>query len=139
MLTGLSCTKGVWYIYDWDTGSSILRTDLVKSCLQALPACSLVNSKGVESTLCKVPRPCARVLTLRHAPTSRQHEVRASRRLYAGDGSCSRDYWRAWRIRDCRCAGCSEKFVVGAGCVGGKKKEWMRCFLDELKSFRYQR
>ena len=21
---GLSCTKGVWYIYDWDTGSSIL-------------------------------------------------------------------------------------------------------------------
>ena len=24
MLAGLSCTKGVWYIYDWDTGSSIL-------------------------------------------------------------------------------------------------------------------
>ena len=22
--TGLSCTKGVWYTYDWDTGSSIL-------------------------------------------------------------------------------------------------------------------
>ena len=22
--TGLSCTKGVWYIYVWDTGSSIL-------------------------------------------------------------------------------------------------------------------
>ena len=21
---GLSCTKGVWYIYAWDTGSSIL-------------------------------------------------------------------------------------------------------------------
>ena len=25
-------------------------------------------------------------------------------RLYAGDGSCSRDLWRAWRIRDCRSA-----------------------------------
>ena len=24
MLAGLSCTKGVWYIYDWDTGLSIL-------------------------------------------------------------------------------------------------------------------
>ena len=24
ILDGLSCTKGVWYIYDWDTGSSIL-------------------------------------------------------------------------------------------------------------------
>ena len=24
MLAGLLCTKGVWYIYDWDTGSSIL-------------------------------------------------------------------------------------------------------------------
>ena len=23
-VTGLSCTKGVWYIYDWDTRSSIL-------------------------------------------------------------------------------------------------------------------
>ena len=24
MLAGLSCTKGVWYIYDWDTGSTII-------------------------------------------------------------------------------------------------------------------
>ena len=24
MLAGLSCTKGVWYMYDWDTGSTIL-------------------------------------------------------------------------------------------------------------------
>ena len=38
MLAGLSCTKGVWYIYDWDTGSTIL-TDLVKNCLRALPVC----------------------------------------------------------------------------------------------------
>ena len=31
-----------------------------------------------------------------------RREVRASRRLNAGDGSCQRDLWRAWRIRDCR-------------------------------------
>ena len=31
-------------------------------------------------------------------------KVRASRRLYAGGGSCLRDLWRAWRIRDCRSA-----------------------------------
>ena len=31
-------------------------------------------------------------------------EVRASRRLYAEGGSCLRDLWRAWRIRDCRSA-----------------------------------
>ena len=36
-------------------------------------------------------------------PISRQ-EVRASRRLYAGGGSCLRDLWRAGRIRDCRSA-----------------------------------
>ena len=33
-----------------------------------------------------------------------RREVRASRGLYAGDRSCSRDLWRAWRIRDCRSA-----------------------------------
>ena len=36
MLAGLSCTKGVWYIYDWDTGSSI--TDPVK--IGSYPFCS---------------------------------------------------------------------------------------------------
>ena len=72
---GLSCTKEVWYIYDWDTGSSILIC-LVKSCLQALPVCSLVNNKGIESPfLCKTPRPSARVLTLKHAPTFRQKKT----------------------------------------------------------------
>ena len=29
--------------------------------------------------------------------------------------------------------------VGGAGCVGGQDKEWMGCFLDDLKSFRHQR
>ena len=33
-----------------------------------------------------------------------RREVRASRRLYAGGGFCSRDLWSAWRIRDCRSA-----------------------------------
>ena len=33
-----------------------------------------------------------------------KREVRASRRLYARGGSCLRDLWRAWRIRDCRSA-----------------------------------
>ena len=49
------------------------------------------------------------------APTTRfpigtrlsRREVRASRRLYAEGGSCLRDLWRAWRIRDCRSASCS--------------------------------
>ena len=45
----------------------------MKSCLQALlPVCSPVNSRGIESTLCKAPRPNARVLTLKHALTPRQ-------------------------------------------------------------------
>ena len=50
--------------------------DLVKSCQQALPVSRpLVNNKEIESTfLSKSPRPSARVLTLRHAPTSR-HDV----------------------------------------------------------------
>ena len=46
------------------------------------------------------------------APTTRfpiwarlsRREVRASRRLYAVGGSCLRNLWRAWRIRDCRSA-----------------------------------
>ena len=30
--------------------------------------------------------------------------TRVSRRLYAGGGSCLRNLWRAWRIRECRSA-----------------------------------
>ena len=33
-----------------------------------------------------------------------KQEMRASRRLYAGGGSCLQDLWRAWRTRDCRSA-----------------------------------
>ena len=49
---------------------------------------------------------------LAKAPTTRfsiwtrlsRREMRASRRLYAEGGSCLRDLWRAWRIRDYRSA-----------------------------------
>ena len=44
----------------------------MKNCLRALPVCSLVNDKGIESTFYKAPRPSARVLTLSHAPTPKQ-------------------------------------------------------------------
>ena len=27
------------------------------------------------------------------------------------------------------------EMVGGAGCVGGQKKEWMGCFLDDLRAF----
>ena len=27
------------------------------------------------------------------------------------------------------------ELVGGAGCVGGQKKEWMECFLDDLRAF----
>ena len=47
-----------------------------------------------------------------------RREVRTSRRLYAGGGSCLRDLWRAWRIRDCQSARCSEKWW-GARAVWG--------------------
>ena len=39
------------------------------NCLRAMPVCSLVNDKGIESTFYKAPRPSARVLTLSHVPT----------------------------------------------------------------------
>ena len=42
------------------------------NCLRAMPVCSLVNDKGIESTFYKAPRPSARVLTLSHAPTPKQ-------------------------------------------------------------------
>ena len=47
------------------------------NCLRAMPVCSLVNDKGIESTFYKAPRPSARVLTLSHAPTPKHDIVRA--------------------------------------------------------------
>ena len=56
---GLSCTKGVWYIYDWDTGSL---SDVVLHVVHS--SCNLLdNIKGLESTfflfrpLTKLPHP----------------------------------------------------------------------------------
>ena len=28
-----------------------------------------------------------------------------------------------------------EELVAGAGCVGGQEKEWIGCFLDDLRAF----
>ena len=36
------------------------------------------------------------------------------------------------RLRNCVMFG---GLVGGAGCVGGQEKEWMRCFLDDLRAF----
>ena len=41
-VTGLSCTKGVWYIYDWDTRSSILPLWKTKVVLSP-PRCKLLR------------------------------------------------------------------------------------------------
>ena len=74
-------------VYIW-LGYWIVYTDLMKSCLQALPECSLVNDKGIESPfLCKAPRPSARVLTLRHAPTPRHYIVWAREPLVQQKGA----------------------------------------------------
>ena len=51
------------------------------------PVCSLVNDKRIESTLYKAPRPSARVLTLRHAPTPRHDIVWAREPLVQQKGA----------------------------------------------------
>ena len=40
----------------------------------------------------------------------------------AGGGSCLRDLWRAWRIRDCRRASCSENWWRARTAWEGRKK-----------------
>ena len=34
-----------------------------------------------------------------------------------------------------KCVMFGEIMVGGAGCVGGQEKEWMGCFLDDLRPF----
>ena len=51
-----------------------------------------------------------------------RREVRASTRLCAGGGSCLRDLWHAWKIRDCRSAWCLEKWWGGWAVWGARKK-----------------
>ena len=74
MVLGLRCLLDCHVLKEFVIymGYWIVYTDPVKNCVRALPVCSLVNGKGIESTLYKAPRPSARVLTLSHAPTSRQ-------------------------------------------------------------------
>ena len=69
---------------------------------------------------------------------SSRREVRASRRHYAGGGSCLRDLWRAWRMRDYRSARCSEKWW-GARAVWGPGKRVDGVFPGRSQSFRHQR
>ena len=41
------------------------------------------------------------------------------------------------RIKETRLPKCVmfRELVEGAGCVGGQKKEWMKCFLGDLRAF----
>ena len=80
------------------------------------------------------------------APTTQFHiwtrllrrEVRASGRLYARRRSCLRDFWCAWRIRDCRSASRSAKWW-GAGLRGGAGKRVDGVTPGLPQVFRYQR
>ena len=60
-----------------------------------------------------------------------RREVRASRQLYGGGGSCSRDLHMDTRRLKCVLFG---KLVGAAGCVRGQEKELMGCFLDDLRA-----
>ena len=58
------------------------------------------------------------------------------RLLCAGGRSYSWDLWRARRTRDWlpKCVMFGE-LAKDAGCVGDQEKEWMGCFLDDLRAF----
>ena len=58
--------------------------------------------------------------------------MRRSRTVFAGFVARMEDA----RLPKCLIFG---ELVGGAGCVGRQGKKWMGCFLDDLKSFRYQR
>ena len=67
-----------------------------------------------------------------------KREMRASRRLCARGGSCSRDLWRAWRTRDCRDAQCSENYWWARAACGAWKRV-VGVFPGRPQSFWYQR
>ena len=54
--------------------------------------------------------------------------LRRRRILFAGFVACMEDT----RLPKCVMFG---EMVGGAGCVGGQEKEWMVCFLDDLRAF----
>ena len=60
-----------------------------------------------------------------------RREVRASKQLYGGGGSCSRDLHMDTRRLKCVMF---EEFVGAARCVRGQEKELMGCFLDDLRA-----
>ena len=88
-------------------------------------------------------------LTNTIAPTTRfpiwtrlsRREVRALKRLYAGGGSCLRNLWRAWRIRDCQVRDVRRNLNNGGGhgLCGGPGKRVDGMFLGRSQSFRHQR
>ena len=65
---------------------------------------------------------------LRHCAEPVEANLRRKRILFAGFVA---------RMEDTRLPKCVmfEEMVGGAGCVGGQKKEWMGCFLDDLRAF----
>ena len=54
--------------------------------------------------------------------------LRRRRILFAGFVACMEDT----RLPKCMMFG---EIVGGVGCVGGQDKEWMGCFLDDLRAF----
>ena len=54
--------------------------------------------------------------------------LRSRRILFAGFVACMEDM----RLPKCVMFG---ELMRGAGCVGGQEKEWMGCFLDDLRAF----
>ena len=56
--------------------------------------------------------------------------MRASRRDFAQEADLA-------RMEDTRLPKCamSRELVRDAGCIGGREKEWMGCFLDDLRAF----
>ena len=64
-----------------------------------------------------------------------RREVKASRRIYAGGGSYFEEF--VARMKDTRLPKCMMfgELVGGTVCVGDQEKEWMGCFLDDLRAF----
>ena len=67
-----------------------------------------------------------------------RREVRASRRLYGGGGSCLRDLWRAWRYKTAE-VGDVRRIGGGRGLCGGAGKRADGVFHGRPQSFRHQR
>ena len=67
-------------------------------------------------------------LTIKTGGESIETTLRRRRILFAGFVACMEDP----RLPKCVMFG---EMVGGAGCLGGQEKEWMGCFLDDLRAF----